>query len=206
MPIFEVYSNRIPEFFGYLISFAFFELSKVPIPAASFRRWRHAAGLETSSRLRPIFVPANVSRSPASMMTGAMPLAGQSCAVSKWASLETLCRPTFWWARQDSNLQPDRYERPALTIELQAPPRCRSRDRQRCRHPLQCGWRSGNAAFPCPFNPPRPRRTRPPCAISRSHQRRACRTLPASSALEFRRFRQAARPAWDLSALHRPPC
>ena len=25
------------------------------------------------------------------------------------------------WARQDSNLQPDRYERPALTIELQAP-------------------------------------------------------------------------------------
>src|SRR5262245_54370078 len=26
-----------------------------------------------------------------------------------------------WWARQDSNLQPDRYERPALTVELQAP-------------------------------------------------------------------------------------
>ena len=26
-----------------------------------------------------------------------------------------------WWARQDSNLQPDRYERPALTIELRAP-------------------------------------------------------------------------------------
>ena len=24
----------------------------------------------------------------------------------------------MWWARQDSNLQPDRYERPALTIEL----------------------------------------------------------------------------------------
>jgi hypothetical protein len=30
---------------------------------------------------------------------------------------------SMWWARQDSNLQPDRYERPALTIELQAPPR-----------------------------------------------------------------------------------
>ena len=29
---------------------------------------------------------------------------------------------SIWWARQDSNLQPDRYERPALTIELQAPP------------------------------------------------------------------------------------
>jgi hypothetical protein len=26
----------------------------------------------------------------------------------------------LWWARQDSNLQPDRYERSALTIELQA--------------------------------------------------------------------------------------
>ena len=29
--------------------------------------------------------------------------------------------PLFnWWAEQDSNLQPDRYERPALTIELSA--------------------------------------------------------------------------------------
>ncbi len=27
-----------------------------------------------------------------------------------------------WWARQDLNLQPDRYERPALTIELRARP------------------------------------------------------------------------------------
>src|SRR5262245_28534385 len=25
-----------------------------------------------------------------------------------------------WWAREDSNLQPDRYERSALTIELRA--------------------------------------------------------------------------------------
>ncbi len=29
-------------------------------------------------------------------------------------------RETPWWAGQDSNLQPDRYERPALTIELPA--------------------------------------------------------------------------------------
>ncbi len=29
-------------------------------------------------------------------------------------------RTAFWWAGQDSNLQPDRYERPALTIELPA--------------------------------------------------------------------------------------
>ena len=28
-----------------------------------------------------------------------------------------------WWACLDSNQEPDRYERPALTIELQAPPR-----------------------------------------------------------------------------------
>jgi hypothetical protein len=26
----------------------------------------------------------------------------------------------MWWARPDSNREPDRYERPALTIELQA--------------------------------------------------------------------------------------
>jgi hypothetical protein len=32
------------------------------------------------------------------------------------------CARENWWARQDSNLQPDRYERPALTIELQARP------------------------------------------------------------------------------------
>ena len=46
--------------------------------------------------------------------------------------------PVTWWARQDSNLQPDRYERPALTIELQAPPRSGLKaSRQRCRHRLQ---------------------------------------------------------------------
>src|SRR3954447_15768040 len=60
-----------------------------------------------------------------------------------------LARQFEWWARQDSNLQPDRYERPALTIELQAPPQAAARAaRQRCAHPLQCGCRSGNAAFP----------------------------------------------------------
>ena len=38
------------------------------------------------------------------------------------------CRTRRWWAGQDSNLQPDRYERPALTVELPArderAPRC----------------------------------------------------------------------------------
>jgi hypothetical protein len=53
---------------------------------------------------------------------------------------------SVWWARQDSNLQPDRYERPALTIELQAPPRtCRKATGNGATDPLQCGSRSGNA-------------------------------------------------------------
>ncbi len=52
-----------------------------------------------------------------------------------------------WWACLDSNQEPDRYERPALTIELQAPPRAAARDgRQRCRHRLQGRPRWGNAA------------------------------------------------------------
>jgi hypothetical protein len=37
-----------------------------------------------------------------------------------WSCLFTWHLMSLWWARQDSNLQPDRYERPALTIELQA--------------------------------------------------------------------------------------
>ncbi len=42
-----------------------------------------------------------------------------------WRAFRPLSLPpaipaNAWWARQDSNLQPDRYERPALTIELQA--------------------------------------------------------------------------------------
>ena len=54
------------------------------------------------------------------------------------------CLILQWWARQDSNLQPDRYERPALTIELQAPPRDGriGSGRQRCAVRLQ-GWRRG---------------------------------------------------------------
>src|SRR5215471_12294942 len=38
-----------------------------------------------------------------------------------------------WWAREDSNLQPDRYERSALTIELRA--RLAPALRQQPRHP-----------------------------------------------------------------------
>jgi hypothetical protein len=51
-----------------------------------------------------------------------------------------------WWACLDSNQEPDRYERPALTIELQAPPQAAVRDgRQRCRHRLQGRAHSRNA-------------------------------------------------------------
>src|SRR5262245_48003793 len=36
-----------------------------------------------------------------------------------WAEAPATHRK-HWWAREDSNLQPDRYERSALTIELRA--------------------------------------------------------------------------------------
>ena len=99
-----------------------------------------------------------------------------------------------WWARQDSNLQPDRYERPALTIELQAPPRRPrgTRGRQRCGHRLQRRLRSGNGGL----NPPKHRRIPPLCATSRSRRRPVCRIRPASSVSECRRSRRAAPPAW----------
>src|SRR3979490_1621502 len=64
----------------------------------------------------------------------------------------------LWWACLDSNQEPDRYERPALTIELQAPPQAAMQDdRQRCRHRLQGCLRSGHAAV----SPPKPRKLHP---------------------------------------------
>ncbi len=63
-----------------------------------------------------------------------------------------------WWARQDSNLQPDRYERPALTIELQAPPGCR---------------RGRHATVPPPLNPwPAIRQCRVPASGTLASARR----------------------------------
>ena len=63
-----------------------------------------------------------------------------------------------WWAGQDSNLQPDRYERPALTIELPArmeppgtgrvkayPLRCVDGRRDAKTMPLRCLTRLGGA-------------------------------------------------------------
>jgi hypothetical protein len=49
----------------------------------------------------------------------------------------------YWWARQDSNLQPDRYERPALTIELEAPPSSRAREGTVPRPPYNVAGNTG---------------------------------------------------------------
>ena len=171
-----------------------------------------------------------------------------------------------WWACLDSNQEPDRYERPALTIELQAPPRAAARGgRQRCRHRLQGRPRSGNHWRQCfnpslpglppslsfggrarlrpgealaetgpgnpsskkdsyeagwmpgsspgtecvtgfCLNPPKRPRTPPPCAISRSRRRRACRIPRASSVSGCRRLRRAGPPVLDPSAPRRRPC
>jgi hypothetical protein len=156
-----------------------------------------------------------------------------------------------WWACLDSNQEPDRYERPALTIELQAPPQAAAFTAgngadtpynaagdpampPRRVMPGRAGREPGLSRFrvwsfgpsrmtvnnirPMPWprhdicrptsasSPPRRPRIRPPCAIFRSRRQSACRTRPASSASGFRPFRQAARPAWDLSAPRRPPC
>src|SRR5690242_5141758 len=54
---------------------------------------------------------------------------GDNCGGTKSAAIRNpVSHCNDWWARQDSNLQPDRYERPALTIELQAPPRARGQE------------------------------------------------------------------------------
>ena len=98
----------------------------------------------------------------------------------------------MWWARQDSNLQPDRYERPALTIELQAPPAPPLTRQATVPTPLTAWPAIRQCRVSGPATRPKPRRIRPPCAIFRSHRRPACRIRPASSALEFRRFRSAA--------------
>ncbi len=108
-----------------------------------------------------------------------------------------------WWARQDSNLQPDRYERPALTIELQAPPRAaETAAGNGAGIVYRADRRSGNPGL----NRPKRRRIPPPCAISRSRRRPVCRIRPGSSASAGRRPRRAAPPAWGPSALRRSPC
>jgi hypothetical protein len=77
----------------------------------------------------------------------------------------------MWWARQDSNLQPDRYERPALTIELQAPPRLPPREggEATVRPPFTGGAPFRQCrAFRFRVNPLTRPRIPPPCATSGS--------------------------------------
>ena len=51
-----------------------------------------------------------------------LPPCGEVRALRLFAADELLeAGEINWWAGQDSNLQPDRYERPALTVELPAP-------------------------------------------------------------------------------------
>ena len=65
------------------------------------------------SLLRPKTL-ASEPKQHGAMLTGSPPRRPRNCGTSLSIS--------GWWAGQDSNLQPDRYERPALTIELPAPP------------------------------------------------------------------------------------
>ena len=118
----------------------------------------------------------------------------------RWRMSTNAGGSSMWWARQDSNLQPDRYERPALTIELQAPPRpARNIAGQRCRHRLQGGPPRRNAARAAwrrlQLSPPTHRQTPPPCAIFRSHRQTGGRIRPASSASGCRQARRTAPPA-----------
>jgi hypothetical protein len=57
-------------------------------------------------------------------------------------------RKSAWWAREDSNLQPDRYERSALTIELRAQAGCGRQCAPPRLPPIQCRAPSDNAPSP----------------------------------------------------------
>ena len=59
-------------------------------------------------------------------------------------------RKSEWWAREDSNLQPDRYERSALTIELQALAPRRGAERN-CRLPPGIVWERCRSALALKF-------------------------------------------------------
>ena len=61
------------------------------------------------------------------------------------------CAEKRWWARQDSNLQPDRYERSALTIELQALHANECLFRIADRSGFVTPWSFGAGTLPCGF-------------------------------------------------------
>ena len=65
------------------------------------------------------------------------------------AALREARKGEAWWARRDSNPQPDRYERSALTIELHALPRVevsevRARENNKLVIPAKAGTQSSS--------------------------------------------------------------
>ena len=85
-------------------------VSAVYVPSEASRSWSRPAGLKTAEieGFRRSTVPCQGRR--------------RSLYVFPREGLRS-DNVDVWWAGQDSNLQPDRYERPALTIELPARPR-----------------------------------------------------------------------------------
>ena len=72
-------------------------------------RARPEAGSRTLGEFRPETVSAETETQPQKPRQ----------LRASWPSLGNLAvRRNAWWAREDSNLQPDRYERSALTVEL----------------------------------------------------------------------------------------
>jgi hypothetical protein len=80
-------------------------------------------------------------------------------------------RRTAWWAREDSNLQPDRYERPALTIELRALASA-AQAAADARSPIQCRAGPDNRGGAGGLGGrPDPRATRLACGQAGTHAR-----------------------------------
>ena len=94
-----------------------------------------------------------------------------------------------WWAWQDSNLQPDRYERSALTIELQAPGGSRR---------LRSGCRVGGIRGPCGGAPCGSRQR--PHDHDASGRPQGARPLPPIDAAEAYASSAASRPRASCSS------
>ncbi len=83
-------------------------------PPATTASWPHGLDVEKGPRrLLPRIGPV-VSEIP-SPLGRALPKNRRNLGFPGVHGLAARNRKTEWWARQDSNLQPDRYERSALT-------------------------------------------------------------------------------------------
>ena len=81
--------------------------------------WHPPYGIEIRDTIRRTIFRAALHRDALE------PICPQNRAITRilragWDALERIGKGD-WWAHQDSNLEPDRYERSALTIELWAP-------------------------------------------------------------------------------------